>query len=904
MKQKINNLISLFRKHQLLSLTLLFIAVIFGWPAHADLVGAVMSVLAVIFDMLSSVVGKLLTFLLQILVNTAQFNDFIYVEPVVYGWVVVRDICNMFFIVILLIIAFATILQLDGYNWKKDVPKLVIAAILINFSKMFAGLMIDVSQVIMLTFVNAFAANGANNFAVAFQVSKYKSLSDSTVTNATFDGKSFPFSLLLASIASFAAVCITTVIVVVMIAAFVMRIVLLWIYVILSPLPYLLSTFPQGKKYAGKWSDGFTKELVAGPVLAFFTWLALTVAQMPNDTFTKVANIEDPSFLRVENTYNAVLSGGTELFTNGPFQKYLIVIGLLVGGLKIAGETGGTFGDWAKKGTGWVNKGANWAKKTTSRKLQDVTGISAVREYGKMVMSNRADIRKNKIEGQAHRIAGGIGAVQNTVGGFVKDNLNYMRDSNRFTRNWGIHGRQAESLRKKAAANSETLKQLQEGEGGAAYELRVDDRLEALRRVGSGPGKIASVNGKNFTWDAAADSWVDVATGSRTNDDDIKKNIRNDASFQGSISRVESNLRAQIKNDNADAEIHQRTHDFRSKITKFGAGALSLAGVASGNPILAAIGGTIIGGSLAIDEAKDLAKFNNKTISKYNLDKGNKAKGDLKEDDDSAVLKNLNDVSKSVHDRFGAFLEAIDRKLLSEEDVVKYKADVSKALGGLNAQGNFNDSKLQSRVSSLIDKNYKGLKNDFHNAYEPGIAASTADRAKKSVQQGYAEGDFKLKDLGLASLTKSINELANGMKTGEFVKQYKELGAGKQREITTALKAAAAAGNENAMQKLAEITDATTAFGAGMSDQKARWVKGKKTKDITDTLENGTPAQETALIQAIQEAIMANGGSIAPTGGSGGGSGLSINLMNNLNDGSVKTKALRIRLGIEHTNKL
>jgi len=65
----------------------------------------------------------------------------------------------MSFILILLIIAFATILRQESYS-KKLLPKLLIMAVLINFSRTIFGLLIDFSQVIMLTFVNAFSAGG------------------------------------------------------------------------------------------------------------------------------------------------------------------------------------------------------------------------------------------------------------------------------------------------------------------------------------------------------------------------------------------------------------------------------------------------------------------------------------------------------------------------------------------------------------------------------------------------------------------------------------------------------------------------------------------------------------------------------------------------------------------------
>ena len=80
--------------------------------------------------------GQILILLMRVLVSIAEFNNFINAQPIVLGWTIVRDVCNMFFVVIMLVIAFATVLRIENYSYKKLLPKLVIMAILINFSKM------------------------------------------------------------------------------------------------------------------------------------------------------------------------------------------------------------------------------------------------------------------------------------------------------------------------------------------------------------------------------------------------------------------------------------------------------------------------------------------------------------------------------------------------------------------------------------------------------------------------------------------------------------------------------------------------------------------------------------------------------------------------------------------------
>ncbi|PIP34883.1 hypothetical protein COX21_00500, partial [Candidatus Falkowbacteria bacterium CG23_combo_of_CG06-09_8_20_14_all_41_10] len=102
------------------------------------------------------VIGLLIMLVMWVLIKLAQYNDFINATPVQFGWTIVRDVCNMFFILILLIIAFATILRVERYSFKTLLPKLILMAVLINFSKLICGVFIDFAQVIMLTFVNGF----------------------------------------------------------------------------------------------------------------------------------------------------------------------------------------------------------------------------------------------------------------------------------------------------------------------------------------------------------------------------------------------------------------------------------------------------------------------------------------------------------------------------------------------------------------------------------------------------------------------------------------------------------------------------------------------------------------------------------------------------------------------------
>ena len=107
-----------------------------GWAGRASGVAIditaspfllVLSAMAVVIGW---IIGQLSTIFTYLLFVVARYNDFINEPLVTQGWILVRDLCNMFFILIILVIAFATILRIESYNAKKLLPKLLIMVII------------------------------------------------------------------------------------------------------------------------------------------------------------------------------------------------------------------------------------------------------------------------------------------------------------------------------------------------------------------------------------------------------------------------------------------------------------------------------------------------------------------------------------------------------------------------------------------------------------------------------------------------------------------------------------------------------------------------------------------------------------------------------------------------------
>ncbi|MBV5342926.1 hypothetical protein JZU68_04725, partial [bacterium] len=152
-------------------------------PVHASWAAEVVGGL---LGLIIGGLGVILSLVMKALVMVAQYSEFIQAPAVKQGWVIVRDLCNMFFVLILLIIAFATILHQEKYDYKKWLPKLVLMAVMINFSKTICGLLIDFAQVIMLTFVNAFKGMAAGNLVDALGLTEIMTLAKDGASDIGF----------------------------------------------------------------------------------------------------------------------------------------------------------------------------------------------------------------------------------------------------------------------------------------------------------------------------------------------------------------------------------------------------------------------------------------------------------------------------------------------------------------------------------------------------------------------------------------------------------------------------------------------------------------------------------------------------------------------------------------------
>lgn len=313
------------------------------------------------------------TFLLY--VSASLFNALIalviqsklYDQAFITGaWSVVRDLSNIFFILILIYIAVKMILNMGGSETKSMVANVIIMAVLINFSLFFTKVIIDSSNVLALIFYNKLETTyvdskgkdverdtpptitgGAKDTSGAmyakFDATRLidldfiQKIKDTTNKgSATGSGDSLPFGITLGimvvagTIMVFAAYTFFTSGI-----FFLGRLIELWVLMIFSPFAFMSFTVPQlaHTEYIG-WSSWFGKLIATSfmaPIFMFFLYSIFKIMEGP----TFLSGFIDP-----KNTHWMPTLLGITL-------PALIILGMLKKAAEFAKKGGGQFGEMA-----------------------------------------------------------------------------------------------------------------------------------------------------------------------------------------------------------------------------------------------------------------------------------------------------------------------------------------------------------------------------------------------------------------------------------------------------------------------------------------------------------------------------------------------------------------------------
>jgi len=375
-------------------------------------IGALMSLLLLMLK--STVLLSLSTFLLQWAIDLpVNLSN----EVVIQGWNFIAGISNAFLALVLVFIALSYILKIETFEAKKALPKLILIALLINFSKVFVGIFVDIAEILQNTISGALGENfislamspletsGLNLFGglvaiivgysilalVPFaNVVALMALLTLFITGPLFQFLGNVVLLILFNFASGTIFLLFT-------ALFLMRIAMIWILTIFAPLAFVASILKPTKKHWDKWLKTLIEWSFLGIVNLFLLGLGLkflgAIIEQPAVSWNLnvlAGNFEVPEFIYYYLFLLVYLGVVFHLSKqNMPeFAQVLIDQGktLVKGGAKlipqrakdrgtalrerVRGDSrnlgikiGGKIGDWGKRGRLAATKGEEEMKK-------------------------------------------------------------------------------------------------------------------------------------------------------------------------------------------------------------------------------------------------------------------------------------------------------------------------------------------------------------------------------------------------------------------------------------------------------------------------------------------------------------------------------------------------------------
>lgn len=276
--------------------------------------------------------------------ETTNQNSGIYL-----AWVIMRNISNVAFIVAFLVIIYSqlTSVGISNYGIKKMLPRLVIAAVLVNLSFTFCAILLDLSNVTGYAFQDAFMgikntiSTVGENTGVGWTWSEVivMILSNGALAGGVVATVAMGAELLPLALSALVGIGLVLLLVLLIMAA---RQALIVILIIISPLAFVCYLLPGTEKWFKKWRDLFLTMLVFFPAFAVIFGGA------------QLAGI-----IIIQNATGA--NGGIMQILGMVVQVIPLALTPII--LKLSGGVLGKFAGFVNdKNKGWYDKSKNWAK--------------------------------------------------------------------------------------------------------------------------------------------------------------------------------------------------------------------------------------------------------------------------------------------------------------------------------------------------------------------------------------------------------------------------------------------------------------------------------------------------------------------------------------------------------------
>lgn len=303
------------------------------WQAITDPIGLIADnilylIVTISNALLGFFLGTILTLLgivADMLLNPTYF-PIINHDVVKIGFAITLGLANMFFVLILIIVAFATIFRIESYEAKKILPRLILIALIINFSKVIAGVVIDFSDVLTNFFLKEAMETTKPSESIMGAL-KLTNLFPKELPEGAGLSLTGWFNVFFGLLGSWIFGLVIIGVFIAFIALLFSRIFHLWMLIIGAPIIFLFSILPKTKSHWDRWWEELFKWAFSAPVFVFFLYLAIKTANSFSEKYSNEKVL-------------AELGKTHPLFDPTFIFNYIIFIGILLFGVQVAKKTG------------------------------------------------------------------------------------------------------------------------------------------------------------------------------------------------------------------------------------------------------------------------------------------------------------------------------------------------------------------------------------------------------------------------------------------------------------------------------------------------------------------------------------------------------------------------------------
>ena len=376
--------------------------------AVLNVVNSLLLIMLGVVGALIVLMGQLLGFVLSITVDPQFYQEGI----VGTGFKIALQVADMFFLLIMVIIGIATIVQYENYGLKKLLTTVILVALLINFSLPISQFVIGFANDLTVFFFNsAFKGNlskigdllvnqlslagfvtdtetaksNCPGFLASFLVSPGFAIGCRAIEKAWSVGSGNAILQQLQAASSIVVALIIFLIaliyLIIGVVLFLIRTVMLWALIILAPLAWIAGVLPHKAHFSTDWWKKFFTWAFFPFLYALFLYISLKI--VTNQIFVNLtsdfAQRIDTSGLAAGFVSFATLSIGTML---GTLTLFVLFFGGIFMSLKLAGGAG----EAVIKGG---QKAKDWAVGATGKMFKQRVGAPVMGKAGEKLARSR-----------------------------------------------------------------------------------------------------------------------------------------------------------------------------------------------------------------------------------------------------------------------------------------------------------------------------------------------------------------------------------------------------------------------------------------------------------------------------------------------------------------------------------